>query len=205
MKDLYIENYELNKSINETRQSIVNGYTNCLSEFLPTIKAAENESDIDTEIVLNSLDTCFMQFLSKDVMPTIPLDHTYEAVNLLVPPNANVEPSPLRYDFTRCTPSERGSDIWEESANTSVSQWHESYNELYTSFHAGNFSEDEKVLWSAENATGHDGCHVAYKAGAIAWFTTMTTVGYGNRIFVTYTTRCKLIYESLVFTKFFPL
>jgi len=189
LKDLYIENYELNKSINETRQSIANGFTNCLLEFLPNIKAAKNESVNDTENFLNSVDTCFVQFLSHDAIPSIPLDHTYDAVNLLVPPNANVEPSPLRYDFTRCTPSERGSDIWEKSANTSVSQWHESYNELHASFYAGNYSEYEKVLWSAENATGHDGCHVAYKAGAIAWFTTMTTVGYGNRIFVTYTTR----------------
>ena len=69
----------------------------------------------------------------------------------------------------------------EEQVFVVLKAWMESYRDIVLGqMETENATFVEAHMSAIQSASGHDGCRINTAAGALFWFTVMTTIGYGN-------------------------
>ena len=101
--------------------------------------------------------------------------------------------SPLKYTFTDCPVFNNTRSRWVNNALYGFITWQASYQTAYQKYtQIGKNAVEANDLALAE-ATGHDDCNPHIAGGAITWYSIMTTLGYGDRIFVSRWSRVLII------------
>ena len=128
-------------------------------------------------------------------------DELTKALNSYLDKNEAVE---LKFNWITCVGDNVTTTSRTSQTEHFVSKWNASYYAILADLEAKGFSTEEAHEKALMEATGSGDCDSNCAAGALFWFTVMTTIGYGNTAPVTIGGRA-LVYTAgfmsiLVFT-----
>jgi len=154
----------------------------CFTNYNAPVRPSFNRSHINAH-----KDTCLKSF-QNDTQNGL-----YELVSKMITTQILNSTGELSFNWMICANSDvieksrRSNPDWtlqQINADHVLSKFSQSIFSLLSSYTETkqSLSSEEVVSLAVKNARGHDDCKVNTSGGAMFWFTTMTTIGYGNTV-----------------------